>query len=52
MENPVIVSVLLNDGVDQNTFVSSFDSVYVDGIEGYVTGSEISSRVSALKTDE
>ena len=27
MENPVIVSVLLNDGVDQNTFVSSFDSV-------------------------
>ena len=27
MENPVIVSVLLKDGVDQNTFVSSFDSV-------------------------
>ena len=27
MEDPVIVSVLLKDGVDQNTFVSSFDSV-------------------------
>ena len=27
MENPVIVSVLLKDGVDQNTFVSSFDSI-------------------------
>ena len=27
MENPVIVSVLLEDGVDQNAFVSSFDNV-------------------------
>ena len=27
MEDPVIVSVLLKDGVDQNTFVSSFDNV-------------------------
>ena len=50
MENPVIVSVLLKDGVDQNTFVSSFDSVSEVEKGGYFVKYSADAKVNLIAT--